>query len=138
MSIIKTAAQWMINLADNNSHGYDQNNRWGPDYDCSSAIISAWQSAGIPVKTEGSTYTGNMRNIFLKCDIKVLQTALNLDFHSNLYIDGIWSIQANMALANHYITKNVTQYLVTAAEILVMLRGFGPEGVESPGISVPD
>lgn len=32
--------------AADNSHGYDQANRWGPDYDCSSAVISAWELAG--------------------------------------------------------------------------------------------
>ena len=41
MGKIETATQWMIDLANDNSHGYDQTNRWGPDYDCSSAVISA-------------------------------------------------------------------------------------------------
>ena len=40
--------------------------RWGPDYDCSSAIITAWETAGVPVKTGGATYTGNMYNVFIK------------------------------------------------------------------------
>ncbi|MEG1957904.1 MAG: peptidoglycan amidohydrolase family protein, partial [Lachnospiraceae bacterium] len=39
-------------------HGYDQARRWGPDYDCSSAIITALKNAGFDVG--GSTYTGNM------------------------------------------------------------------------------
>ena len=53
--------------AADNSHGYDQANRWGPDYDCSSAVISAWELAGVPVKTNGAAYTGNMRGVFLRC-----------------------------------------------------------------------
>ncbi len=41
MGKIEKATQWMIDLANNPKHGYDQDNRWGPDYDCSSAVISA-------------------------------------------------------------------------------------------------
>lgn len=59
---------YMINLVTDPKHGYDQNNRWGPDYDCSSSIITAVQNgAGIPVKDAGATYTGNMRKAFEKC-----------------------------------------------------------------------
>lgn len=54
---VESAVTWMINLANDDSHGYSQANRWGPDYDCSSAVISAWKQAGIPLSC---TYTGNM------------------------------------------------------------------------------
>ena len=47
-------------MAQDNSHGYSQNVRWGPDYDCSSLVISAFEQAGIPLKSLGATYTGNM------------------------------------------------------------------------------
>ena len=253
MSKIETATQWMINLANDNSHGYDQTNRWGPNYDCSSAVITAWQTAGVPVKSNGASYTGNMRSVFLKCGfsdvtskvvlsngsglkrgdvllntsshtamfigsgkivhasinelgtttggktgdqtgkeictrsyynypwnyvlrytsedvppvgntiirdgqihannftgagiatdgvrgaatikagIMVLQTALNLDYNSGLAVDGIWGTASSNALGNHYVVKGETQYMVTAAEILVMLNGYNPNGVESPG-----
>jgi len=49
---------YMMELVTNPKHGYDQNHRWGEDYDCSSAIITAVQSV-IPVKDAGATYTGN-------------------------------------------------------------------------------
>lgn len=62
----KAIAQMEIWAADDN-HGYDQANRWGPDFDCSSAVISAWELAGVPVKSNGATYTGNMRGVFLRC-----------------------------------------------------------------------
>lgn len=52
MGKIETATQWMIDLANDDSHGYDQDSRWGPDYDCSSSVISAWQYAGVPVKSQ--------------------------------------------------------------------------------------
>lgn len=64
-SIRKKALKWMTDLAADQSHGYSQQSRWGPDYDCSSSVISAWQTAGVPVKTAGATYTGNMKKIFL-------------------------------------------------------------------------
>ena len=62
MSKTESAIQWMENHANNNAFGYDQRYRWGEkgDFDCSSAVISAWQAAGVPVKTRGATYTGNM------------------------------------------------------------------------------
>ena len=55
---VESAASWMIDLALDDSHGYSQEDRWGPDYDCSSALISAWKRAGIPLTC---TYTGDMR-----------------------------------------------------------------------------
>ena len=64
--------------AADNSHGYDQANRWGPDYDCSSAVISAWELAGVPVKTNGATYTGNMRGVFLRCGFEEVTDSVDL------------------------------------------------------------
>lgn len=56
-----------IAIANDNSHGYSQANRWGPDFDCSSLVITVVQYAGVPVKDRGATYTGNMRKVFLSC-----------------------------------------------------------------------
>ena len=64
-ALVESAVTWMEQIANDNSHGYDQTNRWGPDYDCSSFIISAYQQAGIPVKDNGATYTGNMKSAFI-------------------------------------------------------------------------
>lgn len=257
MGKIKIATQWMIDLAnDDEHHGYDQEHRWGPDYDCASAVISAWENAGVPVKSNGATYTGNMKSVFLDCGfsdvtssvvlsngsglqygdvllntskhtamfignkqivhasinekgttkggktgdkygneiwirsyynypwdcilrytteddhsgntdgnqiirsgqihannfaragiatngvrdaetkkagIKVLQTAMNKDYNAGLAVDGIWGNASSSALGNHYVVNGETQYMVTAAEILVMLRGYNPNGVEYPG-----
>ena len=77
-SKIEAATTWMENLAADNSHGYSQANRWGPDYDCSSAVITAWQQAGVPVKDKGATYTGNMRSAFLACGFKLVTQSVNL------------------------------------------------------------
>lgn len=49
----------LIAIANDNSHGYDQTNRWGPDYDCSSYVITCLENAGFDVGS--AWYTGNMR-----------------------------------------------------------------------------
>lgn len=61
MTIIDKAVAWAVAIAADDSHGYDQGNRWGPDYDCSSLVISAYEQAGVPLKTVyGATRTRNM------------------------------------------------------------------------------
>ena len=54
----ESAAAWAKSIAYDDAHGYDQGSRWGPDYDCSSLVISAWKKAGVPLTC---TFTGNMR-----------------------------------------------------------------------------
>lgn len=78
--IVENAVQWMEKTANDNSHGYDQIYRWGEkgDYDCSSAVITAYQQAGVPVKTNGATYTGNMYSVFTKCGFKDVTSSVNL------------------------------------------------------------
>lgn len=65
-AVIESAVNWAVKIANNNSHGYDQNSRWGPNYDCSSLVISAFEQAGCKVKSGGATYTGNMKSVFLR------------------------------------------------------------------------
>lgn len=76
--IIEKAVTWALQIAQDPVHGYDQTRRWGPDYDCSSLIISAWQQAGVPVKTAGATYTGNMAPAFLRCGFEDVTAEVNL------------------------------------------------------------
>lgn len=63
---IEAAVSWAVGIANDDTYGYDQVNRWS-EYDCSSLVISAFEHAGIPVKTRGALFTGNMRQVFLEC-----------------------------------------------------------------------
>lgn len=78
MGVIEIATKQMEAWAADDSHGYEQTRRWGPDYDCSSAVISAWELAGVPVKTNGATYTGNMRGVFLRCGFEDVTGSVNM------------------------------------------------------------
>lgn len=111
MTKTESAVQWAINIANDNRHGYSQANRWGnPDYDCSSLVISAWQQAGVPVKSNGATYTGNMYNVFRACGFTDVTAScnratgagmqrgdvlLNVKYHTAMYIGGGQMVQAS-------------------------------------------
>lgn len=86
MSKTEKATKQMESWAQDSSHGYDQDYRWGErgDFDCSSAVIQAWQNAGVPVKTKGATYTGDMRTVFLSCGFKDVTSKVNRSTGSGL------------------------------------------------------
>ena len=64
--ITERALNWALETAKDDTHGYSQLMRWGPDYDCSSFIISAYEQAGLKLKEAGASYTGNMKATFLR------------------------------------------------------------------------
>lgn len=78
MSKAEGAVAWAVAIANNPAHGYDQTNRWGPDYDCASLVISAWESVGVSVREAGASYTGNMRKAFLACGFVDVTAQINL------------------------------------------------------------
>lgn len=95
MSKIEFACQFAEKIANDPQHGYDQSSRWGPNYDCSSLVITAWEQAGVPVKSiGGATYTGNMLNAFLRFGFAIVtdgslergDVLLNETYHTALYI----------------------------------------------------
>ena len=113
MSKIDKAIEWALNIANDSSHGYDQANRWGPNYDCSSLLISAWEAAGVPVKSKGASYTGNMKSVFMKCGFKDVTKNDNVEFgmgaglqrgdillhegnHTAMYLGGGQIVQASI------------------------------------------
>lgn len=78
-------------------------------------------------------FTGIVDANTKKAAVMVLQQALNLDYGAKLDIDGSLGTLTKNALGNHYVKKGEKQYLVTAVQILLMLNGYNPNGVESPG-----
>lgn len=82
--VINRAVEYALKIANDSKHGYDQASRWGPNYDCSSLQITVWQDAGVPVKTNGATYTGNMYAAFLKSGFNDVTGAVNLSTGSGL------------------------------------------------------
>ena len=59
-SIPDTACTLAEDIAIDQSHGYSQINRWGPDFDCSSLIIYCYIKAGLPIDKNKVYYTGNL------------------------------------------------------------------------------
>ena len=66
--------------------------------------------------------------------IRVLQRALQLDYGANIKLTGKLGPATRLWLGSHYVKRGETQYMVTAAEIMLMLQGIDPHGVEYPGI----
>lgn len=109
MTKVEYAVQWCIAIANDSSHGYSQYHRWGPDYDCSSMIITAFQNAGIPVKDAGAQRTYDMETNFKKCGFEVVRNwnkntgaglirgdvVLNVNHHVELYIGGGQLVKAS-------------------------------------------
>lgn len=81
MTVKENALQWALNIAADQSHGYSQQNRWGPDYDCSSLVLAAYKQAGVNIG--GATYTGNM-NLLLKQGFTDVTKKINLANGSGL------------------------------------------------------
>ena len=81
MSIIEKAVNWIIGIANDNTHGYDQGQRWSPDYDCSSLVISAWKQAGVNLTC---TYTGNMYANMVNKGFSDITSQVNLATGSGL------------------------------------------------------
>ena len=111
MTKTELATRFMENLATDNSHGYDQIHRYGPDYDCSSAVITSWEVAGVPVHKNGATFTGNMLYSFLKSGfVNVTKTVdlrtgkglvrgdvlLNIKHHTAMYAGNGKEIEASI------------------------------------------
>lgn len=73
MNQIDKYVTWALNIANDDTHGYSQVNRWSPDYDCSSFVISALEYAGFRIKSNGGSYTGNLMTALLRCGFKLVQ-----------------------------------------------------------------
>lgn len=86
MGVAYDAVQVALGIANDNSHGYDQANRWGPDYDCSSFVITAYKKAGVPLTC---TYTGNMYSDMISKGFKNVTNAVNLATGAGLEVGDV-------------------------------------------------
>ena len=108
---INKAVAWALEKANNPAYGYDQQSRWGPNYDCSSFVISAWEAAGVPVRQKGASYTGNMYLAFLNCGFRDVtdevnrrtgaglvkgDVLLNAAHHTEMYIGNGQNVKASI------------------------------------------
>lgn len=59
--------QWAIDIANDDSHGYSNCNRYGPDYDCSSLVYYSLINSGYSTEQLGSTpfYTYTMNDYLI-------------------------------------------------------------------------
>lgn len=96
-------------------------------------IIKAGQMHANNFTGAGLAIDGVRGSLTKKAGIMALQIALNLDFNAGLVEDGEYGPKTDAALRGHTIRLGSTRYLVTALEILLMLKGYNPNGVECPG-----
>ncbi len=120
----------MIDIAQDNSHGYDQNQRWGErgDYDCSSLTVTAFEKAGFPIKSKyGATYTGNMKQAFLNCGFKDVRKDVNLHTGAGL-------IRGDVLLNEvHHVAVYIGNGLIVQASINELGRATGGKPGDQTG-----
>lgn len=104
-----------------------------PSVSTGSEVVKAGQMHANNFTGAGLNPDGIRGTLTKKAGIMVIQTAMNLDYKAGLEVDGIWGSKSEAALGNHYVRFGETQYMVTALEILLMLKGYNPNGVECPG-----
>ena len=125
MSAIETATKQMEDWANDSSHGYDQTYRWGEkgDYDCSSAVITAWEMAGVPVKSNGATYTGNIYDVFTRLGFQDVTSRVSLPNGSGLLRGDV--------LLNH--VHHVAMYCGNGKEVEASINEMGTATGGEPG-----
>ena len=96
-------------------------------------IVKAGQMHANNFTGAGLVVDGIRGTLTKKAGIMAVQTALNLDFKAGLAVDGEWGPKSAAALKKRSVRLGSTRYLVTAVEILLMLKGYNPNGVECPG-----
>ena len=85
MSVISDAVSWALGIAADDAHGYDQDSREGPDYDCSSFVSWAYYNAGLNTRPGGySPSTSEMYNVFLSAGFSDVTSQVNFSTGSGL------------------------------------------------------
>lgn len=96
---------------EDDSHGYSQANRWGPDCDCSSLMYMAAIAAGYGVPRSGTRYTGAMLGHFQAAGWRAVRfdgilsdcspgcIALNVAHHTEAFVD--WGVMGGAHIDEH-------------------------------------
>ena len=133
MNRVEKAVRFMIDIAQDNSHGYDQNQRWGErgDYDCSSLTITAFEKAGFPVKSKyNASYTGNMKQAFINCGFKDVRNSVNL-------YTGAGLIRGDILLNEvHHVAVYIGNGLIVQASINELGRATGGRPGDQTGYEI--
>lgn len=77
-NVVEEAVKWAIGIANDDSHGYDQGHRDGPDYDCSSLICWAYFNAGLNTRPGYTPATFTMREVFMAAGFEDATSQINL------------------------------------------------------------
>ena len=79
-------AVWLMKAIADGNYGYSQPNRYTgtygvepSDFDCSSLTTYVWQSAGVPVRSNGASTTSQMYKPFIKSGFKDVTAQINLE-----------------------------------------------------------
>ena len=98
-------------------------------------------ATGNPIIRDGQMHCNNFCNAGLKADgirgtatvkgsVMVLQQAANMDYGAGLKIDGLPGSKTDAALRGHTVRIGESQEMVRALQILLMLHGYDPKGVD--------
>ena len=98
------------------------------------AIVKAGQMHANNFTGAGLAIDGIRGPLTMEAAVMVLQIGLNLDYEAGLAVDGEAGPKTKAALKGKTVRQGDIGYLVTALEILLMLKGYNPNGVECPGI----
>lgn len=114
--------------ARDDSHGYDQQYRWGErgDFDCSAAVVQAWENAGVPVKSAGASWTGNIRPIFLDYDFRDVTGEVNLETCEGMK-------RGDVLLVHNNKRQHVAMYCGNRLEVEASINEFGDITGGQPG-----
>ena len=108
MTKVDRFVQRAIEIANDDSHGYDQANRWGDDYDCSSLTYECAYYAGYNVPMSGTRYTGTILDHFTAAgwrsdafdgnlnDLDKGDILLNVSDHVAIYIGNGQLVEASI------------------------------------------
>lgn len=115
MGAIESAITWAENIANDDTHGYDQTNRQGPDYDCSSLVINAWKNAGV---NTGASWTGDMYTQFKKNGFTDVTNKVNLSTGSGL-------VRGDVLLVHNNSHQHTAMYCGSLREVEASINELG-------------